>query len=95
MSTLITSPIFINIGTDISNPFSNVAGFPDVVVVFPANPGSVYVTSNSTEIGNSIENTLPLYDNSFAFIFSFKNFILSPICSLFNGICSYVSLSMK
>ena len=50
VSTLITSPMLINIGTDISNPFSNVAGFPDVVVVFPANPGSVYVTSNSTEI---------------------------------------------
>ena len=70
VSTLITSPMLINIGTDISNPFSNVAGFPDVVVVFPANPGSVYVTSNSTEIGNSIENTFPLYDNNFALIFS-------------------------
>ena len=42
-----------NIGTVSSYPFSNVAGFPDVVVVFPANPGSVYLTSNSTNIGGS------------------------------------------
>ena len=41
VSILIISPIFINNGTEISNPFSSVAGFPDVVVVFPLNPGSV------------------------------------------------------
>ena len=51
VSTLTTSPIFTNNGTDISNPFSNVAGFPEVVVVFPLNPGSVYVTSSSTNSG--------------------------------------------
>ena len=46
VSILKTSPISTNNGTEISNPFSSVAGFPDVVVVFPLNPGSVYVTSN-------------------------------------------------
>ena len=53
VSILNTSPMFTNIGTCNSNPVSNVAGFPDVVVVFPANPGSVYVTSNSTNVGGS------------------------------------------
>ena len=52
--------MFTNIGTCNSNPVSNVAGFPDVVVVFPANPGSVYVTSNSTNVGGSTANTFPL-----------------------------------
>ena len=40
--------MFTNNGTWISRPVSSFAGFPDVVVVFPLNPGSVYVTSNST-----------------------------------------------
>ena len=56
--------MFTNSGTEISNPFSNVAGFPEVVVVFPLNPGSVYVTSNSTNIGGSTLNTFPLKDNT-------------------------------
>ena len=64
-----------NLEENISNPFSNVAGFPEVVVVFPLNPGSVYVTSNSTNIGGSTEKTLPLNDNTFTDIFSFMNFI--------------------
>ena len=46
VSILITSPILTNKGTDISYPFSSVAGFPEVVVVFPLNQGSVSVTSN-------------------------------------------------
>ncbi len=61
LSIFKTSPIFTNIGTCNSNPVSNVAGFPDVVVVFPANPGSVYVTSNSTNVGGSTANTFPFY----------------------------------
>ena len=62
VSILNTSPIFTNIGTCNSNPVSNFAGFPDVVVVFPAKPGSVYVTSNSTNVGGSTANTFPLYE---------------------------------
>ena len=61
VSIFITSPMLTNIGTVSSYPFSNVAGFPDVVVVFPANPGSVYLTSNSTNIGGSTANTLPRF----------------------------------
>ena len=86
VSTLNTSPIFTNIGTCNSSPVSNVAGFPDVVVVFPANPGSVYVTSSSTNIGGSTANTFPFYESIFTCIFSFKYFKQSPNCSLFNGI---------
>ena len=37
MSILTTSPTLTNIGTFNVYPFSNVAGFPDVVAVFPAN----------------------------------------------------------
>ena len=60
VSILNTSPILTNIGTCNSKPVSSVAGFPEVVVVFPANPGSVYVTYNSTNIGGSTANTFPL-----------------------------------
>ena len=41
--------------------------------------GSVYVTSNSTNIGGSTANTLPLYDKIFISIFSFIYFKPSPI----------------
>ena len=73
-----TSPIFTNKGTCISNPVSNFAGFPDVVVVFPLNPGSVYVTYNSTNVGGSTANVLPLYERIVTSMFSFKYFKQSP-----------------
>ena len=57
--------------------------------------GSVYVTSNSTNVGGSTSNTLPLYERIVTSIFSFKYFKQSPNVSLFKGIWSYVSLSMK
>ena len=66
-----TSPILTNNGTCNSKPVSNVAGFPDVVVVFPLNPGSVYVTSNSTNVGGSTANTLPLNESIVTSVFSF------------------------
>ena len=37
----------------------------------------------------------PYCNHIFTFIFSFINFKASPNCSLFKGICSYVSLSIK
>ena len=61
VSILKISPIFTNNGTWISKPVSSFAGFPDVVVVFPLNPGSVYVTSSSTNVGGSTANVFPLY----------------------------------
>ena len=87
--------MFTNIGTCNSSPVSNFAGFPDVVVVFPANPGSVYITSNSTNIGGSTANTFPLNERIVNYMFSFKYFKQSPKSALFNGIWSYVSLSIK
>ena len=58
-------------------------------------PGSVYVTSNSTNIGGSTAKTFPLYERIVTSIFSFKYFKQSPNVSLFKGIWSYVSLSIK
>ena len=78
--------MFTNIGTCNSSPVSNFAGFPDVVVVFPANPGSVYITSNSTNIGGSTANTFPLNERIVTSMFSFKYFKQSPKSALFNGI---------
>ena len=49
------------------------------------------ITSNK----NITEENLGIYGRIDYPIFSFKYLILSPSCSLFNGICSYVSLSMK
>ena len=86
VSILNTSPIFTNIGTCNSNPVSNFAGFPDVVVVFPAKPGSVYVTYNYTNGGVTTANTFPLYERIVTSIFSFKYFKQSPNCDSFNGI---------
>ena len=52
-----------NSGTFIVYPVSNSAGFVcPAPAVFPANPGSVYVTSSSTNIGGSTANTFPLND---------------------------------
>ena len=53
-------------------------------------PGSVYVTSNSTNIGGSTANTFPLNDNIVTSIFSFKYFKQSPKSSFDSGIWSYV-----
>ena len=77
-----------NNGTLIFEPFSNVAGFVALVEVLPLKPGSVYVTSNSTNIGGSTANTFPLKDKIFTDIFSFMNFRASPNSSLLSGICS-------
>ena len=41
-------------------PVSTVAGFVVFVAVFPAKPGSVFVTSSSTKVGGSTPKTLPL-----------------------------------
>ena len=81
-----TSPMFTNNGTCISKPVSSFAGFPEVVVVFPLNPGSVYVTSYSTNVGGSTANMFPLNESIVTSIFSFKYFKQSPNCSSFNGI---------
>ena len=56
-----TSPIFTNKGTCISNPVSNFAGFPDVVVVFPLKPGkgSAFVRTKLKNVitGATLEKT--------------------------------------
>ena len=50
MSTLTRSPMFTNSGTLTTAPVSSVAGlFPPPEAVSPRTPGSVWVTSSSTE----------------------------------------------
>ena len=54
------SPSLMKMGTLISAPVSRVAGLVTLVAVSPRTPGSVSVTSSSTKLGISTENTLPL-----------------------------------
>ena len=88
VSILILSPISIKSGTLISAPVSSIAGFVAFVAVFPANPGSVSVTSRSTKLGGSIANTFPLYDQTLHTIFSFTNLKLSESSFWLTGTCS-------
>ena len=60
VSTRMRSPGLMNSGTLISAPVSRVAGLVALVAVLPAKPGSVSVTSSSTNVGGSTRNTLPL-----------------------------------
>src|SRR6266567_4412918 len=52
-STLSLSPTFTNSGTCTTAPVSRVAGFVTFETVSPLTPGSVSVTSSTTDPGNS------------------------------------------
>jgi hypothetical protein len=57
VSTLTFSPWLMNSGTWISWPVSRVAGLVRPVALSPARPGSVNVTTSSTEAGSSTNRT--------------------------------------
>ena len=63
-------------------PVSTVAGLVAPCAVFPANPGSVSITSSSTNRGGSIAYTFPFQEQTLTTSFSLTNLRESPTCSL-------------
>jgi hypothetical protein len=60
VSISILSPISMKAGTGSSKPVAMRAGFITLPEVSPLTAGSVYTTSRTTLVGNSIEIALPL-----------------------------------
>src|SRR5262249_8128016 len=94
-STLILSPTLTNSGTWTTAPVSSVAGFVTFETVSPLTPGSVSVTSRTTDAGKSTPVGLPPTNSTCTDDEGWRNGRASSTVARGSGRCSYVSSSMK
>src|SRR6478735_12759548 len=94
-STLIRSPTFTKSGTWTTPPVSSVAGFVTFEPVSPFTPGSVSVTSRTTDAGRSTPVGSPPTNITWTLDDGCMNGSSSSTIAWGTDNCSYVAWSMK